>query len=297
MRKLLVFLISNIIAINSAFSQGAAINTTSAQADPSAMLDVSSNNQGMLIPRMTTANRPANPIESLLIYNTDSKCFEAYNALTSQWVSLWCLGVGFTCGSAFIDTRDNKFYNTVLIGTQCWFKENLNSTKYVNGDAIPNVTDNTAWNTLTTGAYCNYNNDLNNATIYGRLYNWYAVNDSRKLCPFGWHVPTDTDWQTLTDYLGGISIAGGKMKETGLIHWITPNSGATNSCGFSALPGGYRYDYVVTYDGIGYFSYWWSASENITTDAWYRLIGYSGEDVHRYNGFKKYGYSVRCLKD
>jgi uncharacterized protein (TIGR02145 family) len=133
---------------------------------------------------------------------------------------------------------DGNIYHTVTIGTQVWMVENLKTTKYRNGDPIPNVTGN-AWAALTTGAYCWYNNDAATyKATYGALYNWYAVADSRNIAPTGWHVPTDAEWTTLTTFLGGESVAGGKLKETGTNHWTSPNTGATNETGFTALPGG-----------------------------------------------------------
>jgi uncharacterized protein (TIGR02145 family) len=188
---------------------------------------------------------------------------------------------------------DGNVYHTVTIGTQVWMVENLKITKYRNGDAIPNVTDSTAWYHLTTGAYCNYNNDINNATTYGRLYNWYTVNDSRKIAPTGWHVPTDAEWTTLTDYLGN---AGGKLKETGTAHWNSPNTGATNETGFTALPGGYRI-YNGTFRSIGNYGNWWSSTENTTDYAWSRDMGCSHSYVYRTSFIKIPGYSVRCVRD
>ena len=159
MKKITFWLIFNLGFINVVFSQdGVGINTTGAPADKSAILDVSSTDKGLLIPRMSTANRPANPVESLIIYNTDKQCFEAYNAATSQWVNVACIG-GFKCGDNVTDTRDGMVYSTVQISTQCWFKVNLNTTKFRNGDAIPNVTDNIEWTKLTTGAYSDYDNN------------------------------------------------------------------------------------------------------------------------------------------
>jgi len=192
---------------------------------------------------------------------------------------------------------DGNGYNTVQIGTQTWLKQNLKTTHYRNGDVIPIVTDNTAWSNLTTGAYCNYNNDANYATTYGHLYNWYTVNDSSNLCPTGWHVPIDGEWTTLTDYLGGESIAGGKLKETGLNHWNSPNTGATNETGFTALPSGYRYE-GGAYGYVGDQSYWWSSTETNSTVAWDRYMYYSYSNVFKGYGDTKYhGFPVRCLKD
>ncbi|HOG37272.1 MAG TPA: FISUMP domain-containing protein, partial [Paludibacteraceae bacterium] len=190
---------------------------------------------------------------------------------------------------------DGNTYKTVTIGTQTWMAENLKVTKYNNGTNIPNVTDATAWSSLTTGAYCNYNNDRSNVATYGRLYNWYAVNTG-KLAPTGWHVPTDAEWATLTTYLGGGSVAGGKLKETGTTHWASPNTGATNETGFTALPGGNR-DYHGAFYGIGYYGSWWSASERGTYTAWYRNMLYFDSNVGRSNYDKEVGFSVRCVRD
>ena len=190
---------------------------------------------------------------------------------------------------------DNNNYATVQIGTQIWMAENLKTTHYKNGAAItyPGA-DNTAWQNNTTGAYAWYNNDsVTYSATYGALYNWYAVNTGN-LCPTGWHVPTDAEWTTLTTYLGGESIAGGKLKATTL--WSPPNTGATNSSGFTALPGGYRYG-NGKYFSIGYYGSWWSSNEYNTTYAWTRYMYYDLSNVLSYNYYKPYGFSVRCLKD
>jgi len=191
---------------------------------------------------------------------------------------------------------NGNVYSTVAIGTQVWMAENLKVTHYLNGDAIPNFTYATEWYNLTTGAYCNYDNDANNATTYGSLYNWHAVNDSRDIAPEGWHVPSDAEWQTLVDYLGGSSVAGGKLKETGTTHWNSPNTGATNESGFSALPGGYR-NYDGTYGYMGYDAYFWSSTEHDNDHAWFRTLGGSYSDIYRYYGNNECGFSVRCLRD
>ena len=142
--------------------------------------------------------------------------------------------------STTVTDIDGNVYHTVKIGAQTWMVENLRTTRYNDGTAIPLVTGNTAWGSLTTPGYCWYNNDqATYGSTYGALYNWYAVNRG-KLCPTGWHVATDAEWTQLTDYLGGVWVAGGKMKEAGLSHWESPNEGATNSSGFTALPGGHR---------------------------------------------------------
>ena len=197
---------------------------------------------------------------------------------------------------------DGNIYTTVTIGTQVWMVENLKVTKYRNGDPIPKVTGNNSWNKLTTDAYCNYNNDTTNVSTYGRLYNWYAVNDNRKIAPTGWHVPSDEEWATLGAYLGGNNIAGGKMKEAGTAHWISPNPVVNSSCGFKGLPGGIRTSYennpgVFAY--IGQIGAFWSSSNRSDSQAWMRFL--TSYDKVLSSGelptFKIYGYSVRCIKD
>ena len=153
---------------------------------------------------------------------------------------------------------DGNVYNTVTIGTQVWMKENLKVTHYNNGDEIPNIEDNAAWTGLSNGAYCNYQNDNDFVDTYGRLYNWFAVDDGREICPTGWHIATDAEWTILSDYLGGRHIAGGKLKEAGTTHWASPNTGATNSSGFTGLPSGMRssVDGIFGYqtEGCGFWS-------------------------------------------
>ncbi len=151
---------------------------------------------------------------------------------------------------------DGNVYHTVTIGTQVWLVENLKTTRYNDGTSIPLVTDSAAWSNADTSAYCWYNNDIANKNTYGALYNWFTVNTG-KLAIAGWHIPTDAEWTTLTDYLGGESIAGGKLKETGTTHWRSPNAGATNESGFTALPGGHR-DVNGTFSAMGDDGFWWS---------------------------------------
>ncbi|MCK4699990.1 MAG: fibrobacter succinogenes major paralogous domain-containing protein [Bacteroidales bacterium] len=198
-----------------------------------------------------------------------------------------------TYNGTVTDFEGNVYY-TVNIGSQTWMAENLKTTKYNDGTAIPLVTDNTTWINLTTPGYCWYdNNEANYKNTYGALYNWYTVNIG-KLCPTGWHVPTDAEWSTLIDYLGGESVAGGKLKETGTIYWNSPNTGATNETGFKALPGGLRS--VAFYD-IGYYGRWWSATEQDAASAWIRVLANGNGIVFSSNNGKSAGFSVRCLRD
>jgi uncharacterized protein (TIGR02145 family) len=192
---------------------------------------------------------------------------------------------------------DGNTYKTIHICTQTWMAENLKTTKFSNGDDIQNVTDSATWANmvLPLPALCWYNNDSATYTNpYGALYNWHAVNTG-KLCPSGWHVPTDSDWTTLIDCLSDISLDGGKLKETGTTHWAIPNKGATNETGFTALPGGAR-DHDGSFDGVGGGSFWWSATENNPDYAWSRFMLYDRSSVTRYIYDKESGFSIRCLK-
>ena len=196
---------------------------------------------------------------------------------------------------------DGNVYRTVTIGTQVWTVENLKTTKLNDGTPIPLLTDNTEWRSLTTPGYSWYNNDAATyKTTYGALYNWHAVNTG-KLAPTGWHVPTDAELTILTTYLGGEGIAGGKMKSTGTIEagtglWYSPNTGATNESGFTAVPAGSR-SLDGTFGDIGDDGYWWSSSEYGTNYAWSRDLYYGLSTVGRSNDLKNFGLSVRCLRD
>jgi uncharacterized protein (TIGR02145 family) len=196
---------------------------------------------------------------------------------------------------------DSTTYMTVKIGDQWWMAENLKVIHYRNGDLIPNVRDNSAWNNMIYGAYCYPNNNEKNGKTYGNLYNWYAANDNRNIAPEGWHVPSDAEWQTLVNYLGGDAIAGGKMKTKGTIEagtglWYSPNVGATNMSGFSALPGCPRYG-DGSYDWIGVATFFWSSTESSNPGAFYRILTYDMSSVRRRSQNKTCGLSVRCLKD
>jgi uncharacterized protein (TIGR02145 family) len=206
-------------------------------------------------------------------------------------------------GTPTVTDVDNNTYATVQIGTQCWTHSNLKVSKYRNGDNISNITDNTAWSQTdmtSTGAWCNYNNDAANDALFGKLYNWYAVNDSRGLCPTGWHVPSDGEWTTLTDFLGGESVAGGLMKSTATQPtpggWIVPNTGATNSSGFTGLPGGGR-DSGGGFRDLGNFGYWWSSSDAGSGSAWSRFLVYYYASAYRGSSYPRNGFSVRCARD
>ena len=189
---------------------------------------------------------------------------------------------------------DGNVYHTITIGTQVWMVENLKTTKYNDGTAIPLVTDNAAWRNLTTPGYCWYiNNSIYKNTPYGALYNWYAVNTG-KLAPTGWHVPTDSEWTVLINYLGGNSVAGGKLKDS--TYWTSTNTCATNTTGFSAIPSGFR-NYDGTFNNMGDYGYWWGAS---TAGDFIISWDCSVSDISSFlrNGnIFDYGFSIRCVKD
>jgi uncharacterized protein (TIGR02145 family) len=201
----------------------------------------------------------------------------------------------YVCGSSITDIRDGKVYTTVLIGSHCWMAQNLNVGTMIPGTWIPN-------NTGTIEKYC-YNDLDANCTTYGGLYHWdemmqYSTTPGIKgICPTNWHLPTDAEWNSLTSNLGGESIAGGKMKETGTTHWGLPNTGATNTSGFTGLPGGHRNSVVPTFYTIGGCGNFWSSTQLSTTIAWYRLLDSSWPDIFRYLITKDYGKSVRCIRD
>jgi uncharacterized protein (TIGR02145 family) len=200
---------------------------------------------------------------------------------------------------------DNNVYHTVIIGKQTWMSENLKVTKYRNGNPIPNVIDNTQWGKLTTGAYCDYYNNTTNVATYGRLYNWHAIHDNRNIAPTGWHVASDAEWKTLSDYINSVNsglnlgkamafTSGWKISTS--VGDIGNDQASNNSSGFSALPGGYH-----SKDGNYYFiqemALWWSATEADSAKSYYRSLYYGGVDLTRSSAYKEFGYAVRCVKD
>ncbi|NQT26196.1 fibrobacter succinogenes major paralogous domain-containing protein [candidate division KSB1 bacterium] len=197
---------------------------------------------------------------------------------------------------------DGNVYQTVKIGTQWWMAENLKVTKYRTGETIATNINDADWAIINIGAYCVYGRDESNADTYGYLYNWAAVSDSRNLAPTGWHVPTDAELSTLSTYLGGDSVAGGKLKSTGTIEastglWDDPNTGATNETGFSALPGGYRSYAEGYFYSLGSRARFWSAYEYSSNYALYLTLRYLNSDIYWNSSYKQYGFSVRCVKD
>jgi len=238
--------------------------------------------------------------------------------VTARIVLLTVLLVGaFSCeknpaGSKIgpLTDIDGNVYQTIKIGDQWWMAENLKVTHYRNGDAIPNVTDATEWSNLATGAYCEYDNNSANVDTYGRLYNWYAVNDNRNIAPEGWHVPTDEEWKELEMTLGmsqaeaddsgwrgsdqGSQLAGNAdLWADGALE----NNTAFGSSGFAALPGGCRLYYYGYFYNLGHYAYFWSSTEYYSNIAWSRILFYSNANVYRSVSYRQYAFSVRLVRD
>lgn len=204
------------------------------------------------------------------------------------------LFAGFYVSS--VDDVDGNSYGVVIIGKQSWMATNLKVAHYRNGDAITHITDDNEWGKITTGAWCNYNNDAANDFKYGKLYNWYAVSDPRNIAPVGWHVATDADWKTLSSFLGGETVAGGKLKEAGTINWLAPNTDATNQYRFNALPGGFR-GANGRYFKLNEKGEWYSIYKKDKKFAFNREMFFDDSNLHYSIGDSSLGYSVRCVKD
>lgn len=226
----------------------------------------------------------------------------------------------FTTAPTIVNDVDGNTYNVITIGTQVWMKENLKTIKYNDGTAIPNIKDNTAWAALTTGAYSDYDNTPANSTTYGRLYNWYVVdnnaaskvasNGGKNVCPTGWHVPTDAEWTILINYLtnngygyqgSGSDIAKSMAATSGWTEIGTPgdvgnDQASNNSSGFTALPGGNR-NREGAYNAIGNNGYWRSSSQISSTNAYFWFLCYNGSDLNKIGTNKQSGFSIRCLRD
>ncbi|MCE2712818.1 MAG: T9SS type A sorting domain-containing protein [Cryomorphaceae bacterium] len=192
---------------------------------------------------------------------------------------------------------DGNVYNTVSIGNQVWLGENLKVTKYNNQDPISLVLDDTQWSTETQAAYCYYQGDISNTNNYGNLYNWYVVNNSKNVCPTGYHVPSITEWEELITFLGGNAVAGGKLKEIGFAHWLDPNTGADNSSGFTLLPSGWRAHNNGFYESLSYMAYVWSSTSVDASSSSIILAGYDSPACYTSDSHIRTGLPIRCLKD
>jgi uncharacterized protein (TIGR02145 family) len=279
-----------------------AMGTTQLLSVPYALYANSAGNSQATNPNLASVLAANNGANNLQIKNladpTDAQDAVTKSFLASQIFSLQAQITALQ--NAIVAPLPN-----VTIGTQIWSSTNFDVTTYRDGTPIPQVTDPTQWANLTTGAWCYYNNDPANGTIYGKLYNWYAVagihdNDpstpNKILAPQGWHVPSDAEWTTLTNFLGGATVAGGKMKSTGTSLWQSPNTSATNESGFTGLPAGYRWTNDA-FDSIGLYGGWWSSSESGTATALGRELNYNYGYAFGYSLNKKGGFSVRCLRD
>ena len=189
--------------------------------------------------------------------------------------------------------QNGKPYKTVKIGNQTWMAENLSVSTYRNGDTIPQVQDPKTWSILTSGAWCYYEGKSETGAKYGKLYNWYAINDARGLAPEGWHIPTDAEWATLTTFLGGKTESSAKIKSTK--GWSQGGNGS-NESGFNALPGGTR-SINEAFSFAGDYGYWWTSSPFDGYSAWNRFLAYNNNYIGRSTGWKQFGNSVRCIKD
>jgi uncharacterized protein (TIGR02145 family) len=210
-----------------------------------------------------------------------------------SFISAFHLNPNLSYGS--ITDQDGNTYATIVIGTQEWMAENLRTSKYRNGDPIPNVIDQQQYSGLTSGAWSHYDNNSQYETPYGKLYNWYAVTDTRNICPVGWHEPTYADWTVLTNYLNE-ETGGRKMKSVGEDYWTTSNAGETNESGFSALPGGER-SHGGEFVTFGKFGSWWTTDVNAANNPFLRYLDYQNNGINVVTSTKKEGLSVRCLKD
>jgi uncharacterized protein (TIGR02145 family) len=195
--------------------------------------------------------------------------------------------------------EDGNVYDTIRLGTQVWMSQNLKTSKYNDGTVIPSGLDNDTWKETTEGAFSTYNNTTRDS-IYGKLYNWYAVN-SGKLCPLGWHIPTKAEFETLINFLGGVDEAGGKMKSTGNSNdetglWSSPNTGATNTSSFSGEPGGFKVIAGSIFN-VGTMGYWWSSTEESATQATSYFLKHNSAESNTELNLKNNGFNCRCVKD
>jgi uncharacterized protein (TIGR02145 family) len=315
--KKLFTLVAFVVTLTT-IAQSVAINTDGSAADASAILDLQSTTSGFLPPRMTAAQRDdiVNPVAGLQIWCSD--CLPSGGIVVysgSEWTNQAAVNSNL---QAQITALLTKSLPSVTIGGQIWQNRNLDVTTYRDGTEIPEVADASEWGQLTTGAYCDGDSDNDddnddNGAIYGKQYNWYAVMGitttesatptteeilaRKKLAPTGWHVPTYGDWTTVTTFIfreASMGNVGDKMKQVGTTHWVGNNNRATNSSGFTALPGGYRYD-SGTYVARGAAGRWWSSTQDSGTSAGFLSV--NSYDMDRGSNDKTFGLSVRCLRD
>jgi uncharacterized protein (TIGR02145 family) len=265
-----------------------------------AIMELSSTTKGFLPPRMTAAQKDAidNPPEGLIVYNTSHKSLEIFDGTLWNTITYY-----FNCGTNQVMDPDGNYYNTVQIGNQCWMVGNLKTTKYRNGVSINYPGDDTlAWGNDTEGSYAWYNNELAWKDLYGALYNWYAAMNTNGLCPMGWHVPTEEELTTLANYVGGTSVAGGKLKSNRTFpieqpRWDAPNTGATDEYGFCALPGGIRWATSGNYSFMGTLGNWWTTTIFGAGYARHLSLSSNSAELNISWSSAHFGFSVRCIKD
>jgi uncharacterized protein (TIGR02145 family) len=290
----LIFILICFLSNTLIYSQ-VSINTDGSNPHRSAILDLKSTSQGLLFPRMTSMQIKNiwKPAAGLMVFNTDSSDFYGFNG--NVWLAIWDISDTLLrmCEDSIF--YSGQWYTTVQIGTQCWMAENLNV-----GTMIPGLTYQS--NNSITEKHC-YLDTPDSCIVYGGLYEWnemmayYTTEAAQGICPAGWHVPSATNWNTLTDFLGGSTVAGGAVKATGNRYWKSPNTGATDSSGFSAYgggtyrPAGYNYFYLIREAGI-----YWTSNTNGSW-AWRRNIDYSGTALDPYTCERYHSFSVRCIKN
>jgi uncharacterized protein (TIGR02145 family) len=276
--------------------------------------NITSDNGASVTARGICWSTTANPTISLTTKTIDGTGLGEFTSnmtgllpLTTYYVRAYATNsFGTAYGTQQTFTTTNQTLPSITIGAQLWSSVNLSVSRYRNGDLIPQVTDQTQWASLTTGAWCWYNNDsARYAATYGKMYNWYALNDSRGLAPLGWHIPTESEWNKLVKYLDAgadttcsnctqSTLAGGAMKSTTV--WTTPNTGATNSSGFSAFPGGYRSE-TGTFNVIGVAAYFWTPGELNTASGRHRYLMNNSSNIFKSTNLKQGGFSIRVIRD
>lgn len=254
--------------------------------DSTAKLELQSASKGFLLPRMTFVQRNAivNPAAGLMIWCRDCDEMQVYDG--TKWKNM-----SGTAASGITFPNIKICYDT-------WMIRNLNVRTYRNGDSIPVVTDPEDWKNLTTGAMCWYNNDVTNDSVYGALYNWYAINDPRGIAPLGWHVASLMEWETMENCLGKEEFAGGKLKSTSPL-WSPLNTGATNRSGFTGMPARFRDGNTGLFDNTANFitGAWWTSSAYGSNQASVKYLVNNGKMVLSPSANKSYGLSARCIKD
>ncbi len=315
-KTLILMTIVSLMALNQLFSQ-VAINTDGTSPNSSAMLDVKSSTKGFLIPRMIQSDIEAisNPADGLIVYNSDNHRFYFYDGGDNLWKKM-DVGSGTIipggCNGTFTDARDGKSYAQVQIGNQCWMAENLNVGIMINSSNGGYYGNGEQTSNDVIEKYC-YENVEDSCDVYGGLYQWnemmqyFIMEGVQGICPDGWHIPTDAEWCTLENEVDAGTVpcdvsgwrgsdGGGNLKDTTTTRWWTPNTGATNSSGFAALPGGARLATDGSFGDALISGIFWTSTEN-STEAWFRMLSYAHADEYREVFDKNRGYSVRCVRD